>query len=111
MPLVVLGLQCMVCVLGVLCLKLVNRKYVQKAAEYLGNCPLQRLYIDDLSVKDNLVLILSAQGYKSKWAEEYVASVLEEREVSYCKNRRADMLSQEERMIINKIRDELLQKI
>lgn len=111
MPLVVLGLQCMVCVLGVLCLKLVNRKYVQKAAEYLGNCPLQRLYIDDLSVKDNLVLVLSAQGYKSKWAEEYVASVLEEREVSYCKNRRADMLSQEERMIINKIRDELLQKI
>ena len=72
---------------------------------------LQRLYIDDLSVKDNLVLVLSAQGYKSKWAEEYVAVVLGEREVSYCKNRRADMLSQEERMIINKIRDELLQRI
>lgn len=111
MPLIVLGIQCIVCVLGVLLLKLANRKYAQKTAEYLESCPLQRLYIDDLSVKDNLVLLLSAQGYKNKWAEEYVASVLEEREVSYCKSRRADMLSQEERMIINKIRDELLQKI
>lgn len=110
-PSIVLGIQCMVCVLGVLCLKLVNRKFPQKAAEYLGNCPLQKLYIDDLSVKDNLVLVLSAQGYKIKWAEEYVALVLEKREVSYCKNRRADMLSQEERMIINEVRDELLQRI
>lgn len=111
MPLIVLGIQCMVCVLGVLCLKLANRKYAQKAAEYLENCPLQKLYIDDLSVKDNLVLLLSAQGYKAKWSEEYVAAVMEEREVSYCKNRRADMLSHEERIIINKIRDEFLQKI
>lgn len=111
MPLIVLGIQCMVCVLGVLCLKLANRKYAQRAAEYLENCPLQKLYIDDLSVKDNLVLLLSAQGYKAKWSEEYVAAVMEEREVSYCKNRRADMLSHEERMIINKIRDELLQRI
>lgn len=110
-PLIVLGIQCTVCVLGVLCLKLVNGEFAQKAAEYLEDCPLQRLYIDDLSVKDNLVLVLSAQGYKPKWAEEYVAAVLGEREVSYCKNRRADMLSQEERMIINKIRDELLQRI
>ncbi len=111
MPLIVLGIQCTVCGLGVLCLKFVNRKYAQKAAEYLESCPPQRLYIDDLSVKDNLVLLLSAQGYKAKWAEEYVAAVLEEREVSYCRNRRADMLSHEERMIVNKIRDELLQKI
>ncbi len=40
-----------------------------------------------------------------------MALVLEKREVSYCKNRRADMLSQEERMIINEVRDELLQRI
>ena len=111
MPLIVLGIQCMVCVLGVLCLKLANRKYAQRAAEYLENCPLQKLYIDDLSAKDNLVLVLTAQGYRNKWAEEYVATVLEKREVSYCKNRRADMLSHEERIIINKIRDEFLQKI
>lgn len=78
MPLIVFVIQCTVCVLGVLCLKLVNRNYAQKAREYLENCPLQKLYIDDLSVQDNLVLALSAQGYRTKWAQEYVTSVLEE---------------------------------
>ena len=110
MFLIVLGIQCLVCGLGVLGLKLINHKYMGKVQKFLDDCPVQKLYIDDLSVKDNLVLALTAQGYQTAWAEEYVAQELEEQEISYCRSRKMGMISDEERIVINKIREKFLDK-
>lgn len=81
-----------------------------KVQKFLDDCPVQKLYIDDLSVKDNLVLALTAQGYQTAWAEEYVAQELEEQEISYCRSRKMGMISDEERIVINKIREKFLDK-
>ncbi len=108
MPLVVSGVQFATCLSGAVFLSVVNRNYSDRVADYLENCDTRKLFVDDLSVCDNLVLILTAKGFAYSWAENHVQEMLSERQLAYCQGRRADMLSDEERMQINGIKEEFL---
>ncbi|MCM1245588.1 MAG: hypothetical protein NC293_08115 [Roseburia sp.] len=108
MLLVVFGVQFVVCLSGAVLSRVVNRNYHKRVSEHLENCDMKKLFIDDLSVFDNLVLMLTARGFAGSWAGDYVKETLEERKLAYCQGRRADMLSDEERMQINEIKEDIM---
>lgn len=110
MPLVVLVMLCVVWSIGIICLKIINRNYVKKVSDYLEDCDTKKLFMDELSVGDNLIFILTAKGFSHRWAADYTAGVLREHQLAHCKERRADMLSDGERMEIYEIREEFLQE-
>lgn len=69
----------------------------------------QRIYIGELSVKDNLILILMAQGYSEKAAEQMTEILLAEREIRFCANRLMEqMAGGDERIKFFEIQDQLL---
>lgn len=108
MPFVIPGIQFMICLTGFLLLRFINRNYASRVSGYVESCDTRKLFIDDLSISDNLVLMLTEKGFSYSWAQNYVREVLTERQLAYCQGRRADMLSDEERMQINKIEEEFL---
>lgn len=108
MPFIIPGIQFAVCLAGFVILRLINRNYAGRVWDYLENCNTRKLFIDDLSIFDNLVIMLTAKGFSYSWSENYVQEVLAGRTLAYCRKRRADMLSDEERMQINEIKEEIL---
>lgn len=106
MPPVVFAVLCMVWAVGILCLKIINHSYIEKVRKYAGDCDAKKLFLDEFSVGDNLVFILTAKGLPYQWAVNYTDEVLRERQLIHCKERKAEMLSDGERMEINEIREE-----
>lgn len=44
----------------------------------------KHIFIGDLTLEDNLVLILMAQGYSEKPAEKLAGQIIEEEQISFC---------------------------
>lgn len=85
-----------------------KERYLSQTQEYLGETELLNyLYIKDLSVTDNLVLILLAQNYPEREAVRLVKGFLIERDIYY-RGRRMERLDIQKKFDFYQLRDELL---
>lgn len=83
-------------------------RYLTQTQKYLGETELLNyLYIKDLSVTDNLILILLAQNYSEREAARMVKGFLIERDIYY-RGRRMDRLDIQKKFEFYQLRDELL---
>ncbi len=85
-----------------------KERYLSQTQKYLGEAQLQNyLYIDELSVSDNLLLVLLAQNYPERTAARMVKALLVERDIYY-RNRRMKNLDMQKKFEFYALRDELL---
>lgn len=67
----------------------------------------KHLYIDDLTLCNNLKAILLAQGDTERSASKMVEQLLIEKELSYCAERRMEHITGGERLIFLACREKL----
>lgn len=79
----------------------------KRGADALLASDLKHLYIEDLTMKDNLKAILLAQGYSDRAAANMARQMLVEKELAYCADRPMDRLSGEERLRFLECREKL----
>lgn len=85
-------------------------RYRSGTQQYLGETELVNyLHIPDLSVADNLLLIMVAQNYPERMGTRMVDAFLTEREISY-RNRRMSYLDMQRKFEFYEMRDELLKE-
>lgn len=93
-----------------ICHMYLKARYRSSTQQYLGATELLNyLHIPDLSVADNLLLILVAQNYPERVGTRMVDGLLAEREISYS-NRRMSYLDIQRKFDFYELRDELLKK-
>lgn len=79
------------------------------AEEVFGRDDVMRIFIAELTLSDNLKLILLAQGFKENVAQGLVTQMLEEKEIRFCANRcMAGVVN--ERIVFYELQDRLLGK-
>lgn len=87
--------------------RLWNRENV--ANEAFGQDEVMRIFIAELSLSDNLKLILLTQGFSERVAEELVAQMIEEKGISFCAKRSMAGVVKE-RIVFYELQDRLLEK-
>lgn len=84
--------------------KMWNKEYGGKILEWEK----RQIYIRDLTLEDNLVLILLAQDYSEKAAENLVGQMVAEAKISFCAKRKMETCPVEEKQIFFRLQDKLL---
>ncbi len=85
-----------------------NKKYNSVSEvndENTGKYP----YIKELSLIDNLKLILVAQGISEEAAIEMLLPLLKEKGIEFCANRRMSQVTGDERIIFLKLQGDLME--
>ena len=69
----------------------------------------KHIFISDLTLEDNLALILIAQGYSEKTAESLVGQMVEEKKISFCAKHQMATCPGEAKLIFFQLQDKLLE--
>ncbi len=69
----------------------------------------KHIFIGDLTLEDNLALILIAQGYSEKSAESLVGQMVEEEKLSFCAEHQMATCPGETKLIFFRLQDKLLE--
>lgn len=87
---------------------LIFKKRIKKEGiDTLAASDVNRLFMDDLTLRDNLKAILLAEGDTERAASKMVKQLLEEKELSYCAERVMGQLTGDERLIFVTCREKL----
>lgn len=71
----------------------------------------ERIYISDLTMQENLMLIFMAQGYSEKAAGKMAEVAIKNSGIDYCAKRKMGMCPGDEKLVFFKLQDELLGKL
>nr|MBP3597843.1 hypothetical protein [Eubacterium sp.] len=71
---------------------------------------IQRIYISDYSVEDNLELVLMSQGFSHSLATTLVDLAMQENGIEFCAKRSMDMCPREEKLVFFDLQEEFMRK-
>lgn len=107
-PLIMFGIIALNAVIMAALYRLVwNRQYRRQMKEFQANDK-KRRYVEDLTLFDNLKLILLAQGFSERGADELVKQVLDEKQIRFCAGRPVGGVIGDERTAFYDLQDQLM---
>lgn len=110
-PLIMLGIIAVNAVIMVMLYRLVwNKKYRRLVEDFRTDEKEGRMYVDDLTLFDNLKLILLAQGFSESGADELLKQMLGEKQILFCARRPLAAVIGEERVSFYDLQDRLMKK-
>ncbi len=96
-----LTVGCTYVVISILGTLILNTVFAKKKFKTIQNIP----FIRNLTLEDNIVLYLRANGYSAKATKGLCKTILKEKEINYCAKRRMEILGERE---LNRFREIIL---